>query len=186
MLKKLLSQNKSLLEKLTKTFKINGVGLIFGLVVLGFSVLSSHALYHPKNIVKRGFEIEIKTAEQIAAEKNAPKVIIDIAQMIANADLKAGAKVFKKCASCHTANKGGANKVGPNLYAVIGRNKASLSGFSYSDAMKEKGGIWSIKDLNQWLKKPKDFIPKNKMAFAGLKKDKDRANVIAYLKQQAK
>jgi cytochrome c len=186
MLKKILSQNKLLLENLIKIAKIAGIGLVFGLVVLGFSVLASKVLYHPKTLVKRGFEIEIKTAEQIAAEKNKPKVKIDIAQMIANADLKAGAKVFKKCASCHTTNQGGANKVGPNLYAVIGRNKASKSGFSYSDALKMKGGIWSIEDLNQWLLKPKDFVPKNKMAFAGLKKDKDRANVIAYLKQQSK
>jgi cytochrome c len=160
--------------------------LVFGLVVLGFSVLASHALYHPKNIVKRGFEVEIKTAEQIAKEKNAPKVIIDIAQMIANADLKAGAKVFKKCASCHTTNKNGANKVGPNLYDIFGKRKASISGFSYSDALKAKGGFWTIEDLNQWLLKPKNFVPKTKMAFAGLKKDKDRANVIAYLKQQEK
>ncbi|MFT5703723.1 MAG: cytochrome c [Rickettsiales bacterium] len=186
MLKNFLSKNKSLVENLIKKYKIAGAGLICGLAVLGFSVLASHVLYNPKQIVTRGFEIEIQTAEQIAAEKNKPKVVINIAEMIANADLKAGAKVFKKCASCHTSNQNGANKVGPNLYAVVGRNKASTVGFSYSDALKAKGGNWSIEDLNQWLEKPKDFIPKNKMAFAGLKKDKDRANVIAYLKQQTK
>jgi cytochrome c len=186
MFKNLLSQNKLLLENLTKAAKIAGMGLVFGLVVLGFSVLASKALYHPKKIVKRGFEIEIKTAEQIAKEKNTPKVQINIAQMIANADIKAGAKVFKKCASCHTTNQGGANKVGPNLHKIIGKKKASIYGFSYSPAMKAKGGIWTIEDLNQWLLKPKNFVPKTKMAFAGLKKDKDRANVIAYLKQQTK
>jgi cytochrome c len=186
MLKNFLSQNKPLLKNIINSAKFAGLGLVFGLVVLGFSALLSQALYNPKKIVKRGFEIEIKTAEQIAKEKNMPKVVIDIAQMIENADIGAGAKVFKKCASCHTVDQGGANKVGPNLYGIVGKTKAVTSDFSYSLALKSKSGTWTIDDLNQWLTKPKDFAPGTKMAFAGLKKDKDRANVIAYLKQQEK
>ena len=96
--------------------------------------------------------------------------------MIKNADIDAGAKVFKKCATCHTLTQGGANKVGPNLYGVIGKKRASISGFAYSNAMKAKGGVWTIEDMNIWLAKPKDFVPGTKMGFAGLKKDKDRAH----------
>jgi len=193
MIKNFLCQNKLLLKNLVKN---TGLAISFGLLVLGFSILISHLLYQPKKMVKRGFEIEIKVSTQnidgvkvgnLGEAKPAAKVeVVDIATMIKNADIDAGAKIFKKCATCHTVIKNGANKVGPNLYGVVGKKKASISGFTYSSALKAKGGSWTIEDLNQWLTKPKDFVPGTKMGFAGLKKDKDRANVIAYLKQQGK
>jgi len=193
MIKNFLCQNKLLLKNLVKN---TGLAISFGLLVLGFSILISHLLYQPKKMVKRGFEIEIKVSTQnidgvkvgnLGEAKPAAKVeVVDIATMIKNADIDAGAKIFKKCATCHTVIKNGANKVGPNLYGVVGKKKASISGFTYSSALKAKGGSWTIEDLNQWLIKPKDFVPGTKMGFAGLKKDKDRANVIAYLKQQGK
>jgi len=193
MIKNFLCQNKLLLKNLVKN---TGLAISFGLLVLGFSILISHLLYQPKKMVKRGFEIEIKVSTQnidgvkvgnLGEAKPAAKVeVVDITTMIKNADIDAGAKIFKKCATCHTVIKNGANKVGPNLYGVVGKKKASISGFTYSSALKAKGGSWTIEDLNQWLTKPKDFVPGTKMGFAGLKKDKDRANVIAYLKQQGK
>ena len=179
-------------------------GFLFSLLVLGFAVLMAELFYQPKKMVKRGFVIDAKviTSEQNSVEapikgikvgnladitqNKKSKPTTDIADMIRNADLSAGEWVFKKCATCHSVNKGGANKIGPNLYGVVGRNKASIIGFAYSDALKKKGGTWTIIDLNQWLTKPKDFVPGTKMGFAGLSKDKDRANVIAYLKQQSK
>ena len=170
--------------------------LIIALSVLGFSVLGAQILYQPKKTIKRGFEVEIKTTD-IADAKNpkpitnasvtqnkAPKA--DIASMIENANVELGAKTFKKCATCHSIEKNGANKLGPNLYGIVGKKKASASGFSYSNALMAKGGSWTIEDLNQWLTKPKDFVPGTKMGFAGLKKDKDRAEVIAYLKAASK
>jgi len=176
-------------------------GFLLALLVLGFSVMLSSLLYQPKTLVKRGFEVEIKVAtnnvvenikgvkvgnlSDITAPNKLPKAI-NIAEMIKNADISAGEKLFKKCATCHTINKDGGNKVGPNLYAIIGKKRASIVGFSYSEAMKSKGGTWTVEDLNHWLTKPKDFIPGNKMGFAGLPKDKDRVNIIAYLKQQSK
>lgn len=193
----ILKQNQSLFKNTAKNI---GLGLGFGLSALVVSVLISYLLYQPKKMVKRGFEVEIKTASEdkveniggvktgnlSAAKPVAKTEVADIATMIKNADIDAGAKIFKKCATCHTIEKGGASKVGPNLYGIIGKKRASMSGFNYSPALKAKGGAWSIEDLNIWLTKPKDFVPGTKMGFAGLKKDKDRANVIAYLKQQGK
>jgi cytochrome c len=173
-------------------------GFLLSMLVLGFSVMLSSLIYQPKKMVKRGFEVEIKVAtNNVVKDIGGIKVsnlndlnpvstlkVIDIAEMIKNADARAGEKVFKKCSTCHTVKEGGKNKIGPNLYAIIGKKKASISGFSYSKAMQSKGGNWTLEDLNAWLINPRDFAPGTKMSFAGLKKDKDRANVIAYLKQQ--
>ena len=97
-------------------------------------------------------------------------------------DAAAGKKVFKKCKSCHTVAKGGKNTVGPNLWDVVGKAKASTAGFAYSGVLKEKGGDWTYADLDAFLLSPKGFAKGTKMSFAGLKKTGDRAAVIAYLR----
>ena len=97
------------------------------------------------------------------------------------ADIDAGKKVFKKCKACHTLDKGGKNKVGPNLWGIIERDVATHDGFKYSKAMKDYSGSWSADRLDLFLKKPKAEIKGTKMAFGGLKKEKDRINLIAYL-----
>ena len=102
---------------------------------------------------------------------------------VANAD--DGEKVFKKCKACHTVEAGGKNKVGPNLNGVVGRAAGSMDGFKYSSDMKESGITWDETTLDKFLAKPKDVVKKTKMAFAGLKKEEDRAAVIAYLKAEA-
>ncbi len=101
------------------------------------------------------------------------------------ADVKKGKKVFNKCKACHTVKKGGAKKIGPNLYGVVGRKAAMIEGFKYSSAMKESGLTWDEATLDKFLKKPKKMVKKTKMSFAGLRKDKQRANVIAYLKSHS-
>ena len=97
-------------------------------------------------------------------------------------DAKKGKKVFNKCKACHTIKKGGKNKAGPNLYGIVGGKAAQVKGFRYSKAMKSSDITWDEATLDKFLKKPKKLIKKTKMAFGGLKKDSQRANLIAYLK----
>jgi len=105
--------------------------------------------------------------------------------LLAAANVDKGKKVAKKCIACHTFKKGGKNKVGPNLYAIMGKDRASVAKFNYSAAIKKMGGKWGFDDMDQFLAKPKVFMPKTKMAFAGLKKAGDRAAVILYLRSFA-
>jgi cytochrome c len=117
-----------------------------------------------------------------AAEPAGPEPIL---AMLASADLGEGEKVFKKCASCHDAEKGGPNKTGPNLYGIVGANFAHKGDFSYSDGMANHGGTWGFEELNEFLYKPRDYIDGTKMSFGGLKKASDRAAVIAWLNSQS-
>ncbi len=98
-------------------------------------------------------------------------------------DAKKGAKVFKKCKACHTPESGGKNKVGPNLFGIVGRQAGTVEGFKYSKAMLESGIVWGTEILDRYLKKPKDVVPRGKMTFPGLRKEDDRADVIAYIMQ---
>ena len=105
--------------------------------------------------------------------------------MLATADIAAGQKLAKKCTACHSFDDGGPAKVGPNLYNIVNAAAARDSGFSYSEAMAGMGGEWNYSNLNGFLHKPKKWLAGTKMNFAGLKKPSDRANMIAYLRQQA-
>jgi cytochrome c len=104
---------------------------------------------------------------------------------LASADPAKGADVFKKCAACHNADKGGANQLGPNLWGVLGEPVGVGHGFAFSDALAKKGGTWNWDNLAQWLTSPKAFAPGTKMTFAGLGNPQDRANVIAFLNQHS-
>lgn len=98
--------------------------------------------------------------------------------------LKRGKRVFVLCRSCHTLEEGGRNKVGPNLHGMFGRGAGLAEGFRYSDVVRESGIVWSAETLEEWLVKPKDFLPGNKMAFAGVRKESDRKALITYLKTE--
>ena len=107
----------------------------------------------------------------------------NIMALFASTSAADGAKVFKKCAACHSVNKGGANKIGPALWGVIGRKAGSISDYKYSKAMAAHGKNWSFEEMNGFLIKPKEWIKGTKMAFAGLKNEKDRAAVILYMNE---
>ncbi|MEQ8192957.1 MAG: cytochrome c family protein [Rhodospirillales bacterium] len=118
-------------------------------------------------------------ASQASSEPAEPK---DALTLLAKADAKAGAKVFGKCKACHTAEKGGKNRVGPNLWNVVGSKIAYHEGFNYSGALKEKKGEWTYKNLDAFIESPRDFAKGTKMTFAGIKKASERAAVIVYLR----
>lgn len=123
---------------------------------------------------------KVAAAAPAAAALDAAKV----AAAVAGANAGAGAELFKKCTSCHTIDKGGANKIGPNLNGIVGRAKASAAGFGYSDDIKGKGGNWTEADLASFIYDPKGYAKGTKMVFAGVKDAGDLANLIAYLASQ--
>ncbi len=144
---------------------------------IGDKLVRSHAPHEP------AIKIEVTAAAPTEAAP-APAALTPIGPLLASADAAAGESIVKKqCASCHTFTEGGKNMVGPNLYNVVGQPRAEgKGGFSFSPALKAKGGNWTYEDLNAWLHKPSAFVPGTRMAFAGINSDKQRADVIAYLR----
>ena len=108
-----------------------------------------------------------------------------ISALLMNASIEKGEKIYKKCGSCHNYEKGSRNKVGPNLWNIVNRSKASMDGFAYSDALAKSEGIWSYEELAAFVYKPKEYISGTKMNFAGLKKVEDRANLVLFLRDQS-
>lgn len=154
--------------------------LLAGIIAMTAGFLAD-GLYNPKEVAKRGFSIAV--AEANAAEGPAAVAEVDIGTLLASADAARGeAAALKKCTACHTFEQAEPNKVGPNLHGVVGADFGHAAGFAYSDGVKNHGGKWGYEELNQWLKAPATFIKGNKMAFAGLKNDAERADVIMYLK----
>jgi cytochrome c len=138
-------------------------------------------IYSGERPEKMGYPIE-GVADDAAGGAAAE---VPIASLLPKADVNKGADTFKQCGACHTVNQGGANGIGPNLYAVVGDAVAQgRGGFPFSDALKTKGGKWDFDALNAWLTSPRKYAPGTKMTFAGLGKPDDRANVIAYLNSQ--
>jgi cytochrome c len=162
--------------------KIAGAVLFAGLIAMA-SGFVAELLVHPKMLKENVYVVAVPEAAGTAAAGGAPKAIEPIAPMLASADVAKGEAAAKKCAACHSFDKGGANKVGPNLFNVVGGHRAHSATFSYSNtlaAMKDQN--WDYEDLNKFLANPKAVVPATKMAFAGITSAKERADVIAYLR----
>ena len=141
----------------------------------------SNAVVHPHKLDKPAIAVVDEAPTSVAAAPAAE--LAPIGPKLAGANVEAGKAIFmKQCLTCHTVDKSGANKVGPNLWDIVGRKKASHEGFSYSSALQAKGGEWTYEDINKLLFKPSAYVKGTKMAFAGLLKEQDRADLEAYLR----
>ncbi len=155
--------------------------LIAGIVAM-LSGFISENLVSPKALAQDAVPVEAAEGGGGAggpAKTAGPEPVL---RLLASADVTKGEKISKACAACHSFDNGGADKVGPNLWSLVGRDKGKKAGFSYSAGMEKAGGQWDYNALNHFLYKPKDFVSGTKMTFAGLKKTEDRAALIAWLR----
>ena len=165
--------------------KIVAAVLMVALLVIGISKLSN-VIFYVEKPKSPGYAVEVEQAS-ITSETTsvAEEEKIDIAALMAMGDALSGEKIFKKCAACHSINKGGENNIGPALYNVVGRKIGGVSDYKYSKALAAYGKEWNFEELNGFLIKPAKWIKGTKMAYAGLRKEKDRASIIKYLNQNS-
>ena len=165
--------------------KIIAAILLVALLIIGIGKISD-LVFYVKKPEKSGYNVEIpKDGNNTEVAKAEELQKIDISTLLAMGTVEHGEKVFKKCSACHVINKGGDNKIGPALYGVLGRNVAAIEDYKYSKAMSNYKKEWTFEEMNGYLRKPQAYIKGTKMAFAGLRKDKDRASVILYLNQNS-
>ena len=165
--------------------KIIAAILMVALLVIGLGKITD-TVFHVNKPEKPGYKIELES--EITATKSKTVEVaekIDMIALMAQGDAVNGEKIFKKCAACHSINKGGANKIGPALYNVVGRAVGGVDDYKYSKALASYGKDWTFEELNGFLKKPASYLKGTKMSYAGLRKEKDRASVIKYLNQSS-
>ena len=165
--------------------KIIAAILMVALLVIGLGKIADSVFYveKPKN---PGYQVDVESqlisnTSQVAEVEEK----IDISAVMTLGDIASGEKIFKKCAACHSINKGGKNKIGPALYNVVGRTVGGVNDYKYSKALASYGKEWTFEELNGFLLKPASYIKGTKMSYAGLRKEKDRASVIKYLNQKS-
>ena len=165
--------------------KIIAAVLMVALLVIGIGKVSK-IIFHVEKPKKPGYVVEMQETNEVSTVSTQPaEDKVDIATLMALGDVASGEKIFKKCAACHSIVKGGKNNIGPALYNVVGRQSGAIADYKYSKALIEHGKAWSFEELNGYLLKPAKWIKGTKMAFAGLRKEKDRASVIKYLNQNS-
>jgi cytochrome c len=165
--------------------KIIAAILMVALLVIGLGKVAD-TVFHVKKPKNPGYQVEMKS-QLISGSSQAAEVVekIDIVAFMALGDLASGEKIFKKCASCHSINKGGKNKIGPALYNVVGRAVGGVDGYKYSKTLASYDKEWTFEELNGFLQKPASYLKGTKMSYAGLRKEKDRASIIKYLNQNS-
>ena len=165
--------------------KIVAAVLLVALLVIGIGKLSN-VIFYVEKPEKPGYAVEVQQAStSTTATATVEDKTVDIAALMALGDVNAGEQIFKKCAACHSINQGGANKIGPALYNVVGRKIGGVADYKYSKAFVEYGKEWNFEELNGFLIKPSKWIKGTKMAYAGLRKEEDRASIIKYLNQNS-
>ena len=165
--------------------KIIAAILMVALLVIGLGKVAD-GVFHvnkPKNL---GYKVELES-QLTSGTSQAADVVekIDIGIFMALGDVASGEKIFKKCAACHSINKGGKNKIGPALYNVVGRTVGGVDNYKYSKTLASYGKEWTFEELNGFLQKPASYLKGTKMSYAGLRKEKDRASIIKYLNQNS-
>ena len=170
------------------SFEINKIVaaiLMVALLIIGLSKVSE-VVFHVEKPKTPGYAIEVEeVATMVSTSSDATIKEVDITALMAMGDVASGEKIFKKCAACHSIVKGGKNKIGPALYNVVGRQVGGVSDYKYSKALAAYDKKWTFKELNGFLIKPTKWIKGTKMAYAGLRKEKDRASIIKYLNQSS-
>jgi cytochrome c len=168
------------------SFELNKIlGAILGTCLITLALnIGAGAIFAPEKPEKPGYAIAV--TEHGGEPKSAAKEPEEpIETLMASASVEKGQATAKQCQACHTFEKGGPNRVGPNLWGIVDRPRASEAGFNYSAAMKAKGGKWTYDELNKFLASPRSYIQGTAMTFAGLARDTQRADVIGYLRTQA-
>lgn len=157
--------------------------ILVGLLVALVTTIFSEMLVAPKKIEKDFHVVDVPEGDASQSTATTTEDVIEsLGDLLKTADIAKGQEVAKKCVQCHTFEKGGPNKVGPDLWNIVGAKPATKEGYAYSEAMKKKDGAWTYEELNHYLYNPRKLIPGTKMSFAGLKNVQDRANLIAYLR----
>tara|TARA_B100001121_G_C18373053_1_gene472564 strand:+ start:69 stop:605 length:537 start_codon:yes stop_codon:yes gene_type:complete len=164
--------------------KIVAAVLMVALLVIGIGKLSD-VIFHVEKPQTPGYSVDVEEVATASTSDKAEEDKIDIAALMALGDVAHGEKVFKKCAACHSIIKGGKNAIGPALYNVVGRKIGAIDDYKYSKALVAYDKNWTFEELNGFLIKPAKWIKGTKMAYAGLRKEKDRASVIKYLNQNS-
>jgi len=165
--------------------KIIAAILLVALLIIGIGKVSN-IIFHVDRPETPGYAVDIEQATTISSSaETAVEEKIDIAALMAMGDVESGMKIFKKCSACHSINKGGKNKIGPALYNVVGRKVGEVTDYKYSKALAAYDKEWNFEELNGFLIKPAKWVKGTKMAYAGLRKEKDRASVIKYLNQNS-
>ena len=162
------------------------VSIVFAVIlVLGINKITD-VIYQVQKPESSAYQVNVTTVASTETQKSSESAQDgDIMALFASVSAADGAKVFKKCAACHSISQGGANKIGPALWGALGRQAGSVSDYKYSKAMAAHGKIWTFEEMNGFLIKPKDWIKGTKMSFIGLKNVKDRAAVILYMNENS-
>ena len=168
--------------------KIIAAVLLTALIIIGIGKFTD-VLFHVEKPKESAYKIEglevASTSGSSTETETKVAEVVDIKALLAMGDLRRGERVFKKCTACHQIASDGKNMIGPNLWSVIGRTAGSVSDYKYSKAMVAYGKEWTFEEMNSYLIKPQAYVKGTKMAFAGLRKEKDRASVILFMNSKS-